>query len=179
MTSEITVGTLVDSEGGGAAALRASRFNRHTFWCGQSGSGKTYALGVVLERLLVGTRLPMLVLDPNADFVRLGEVRDETPSEAADALRALDLRVLRPRGAGGTTPLHARYVDMTLRARAAVLQIDPVRDAAEYNVLLHLEHEVGPLESDRLAQLLGASDDPARRALLLRLENLGVLGWDV
>lgn len=34
------------------ARLTPKRFNRHTFWCGQSGSGKTYALGVVLEELL-------------------------------------------------------------------------------------------------------------------------------
>ncbi|WP_231554515.1 helicase HerA domain-containing protein [Arthrobacter sp. L77] len=57
------------------AELDATRFNRHTFWCGQSGSGKTYALGVVLEPLLLHTRLPILVLDPNADFVRLGDLR--------------------------------------------------------------------------------------------------------
>ena len=30
----------------------AAGFNRHTFLCGQSGSGKTYSLGVILERLL-------------------------------------------------------------------------------------------------------------------------------
>ena len=29
---------------GGPARLLPHRFNRHTFWCGQSGSGKTYAL---------------------------------------------------------------------------------------------------------------------------------------
>jgi DNA helicase HerA-like ATPase len=179
MTGDITIGTLVDADGDAPAALRATRFNRHTFWCGQSGSGKTYALGVVLERLLLGTHLPMLVLDPNADFVRLWEVRDETDPETAAALGALDVRVLRPRGVGGTTPLHARYVDMTLRARAAVLQIDPVRDAAEYNVLLHLDLEAGPLDTGQLVRALEDSDDPVRHALLRRLENLGVLGWDV
>ena len=44
--------------------IDGSRFNRHTFWCGQSGSGKTYALGVVLEQLLLRTELPIAVLDP-------------------------------------------------------------------------------------------------------------------
>ena len=179
MTGDITIGTLADADGDAPATLRATRFNRHTFWCGQSGSGKTYALGVVLERLLLGTQVPMLVLDPNADFVRLWEVRDETDPETAAALGALDVRVLRPRGLGDATPLHVRYIDMTLRARAATLQIDPVRDAAEYNALLHLEGEVGPLESDRLAAVLRDSDDPAKHALLRRLENLGVLDWDV
>jgi uncharacterized protein len=49
----------------------ASGFDRHTFLCGQSGSGKTYSLGVILERLLIETDLRMVVLDPNSDFVRL------------------------------------------------------------------------------------------------------------
>ena len=37
------------------SALDAGGFDRHTFICGQSGSGKTYSLGVVLERLLLET----------------------------------------------------------------------------------------------------------------------------
>jgi hypothetical protein len=53
----------------------AGGFNRHTFLCGQSGSGKTYSLGVILEQLLTETDLRIVVLDPNSDFVRLGEVR--------------------------------------------------------------------------------------------------------
>ena len=58
------------------AALRAGGFNRHTFLCGQSGSGKTYALGVLLERLILRNRLRVVVFDPNTDFVRLGATRD-------------------------------------------------------------------------------------------------------
>ena len=55
--------------------LDAGGFNRHTLLCGQSGSGKTYALGVLIERLLLETGLRMVILDPNSDFVRLDEVR--------------------------------------------------------------------------------------------------------
>src|SRR3990172_10071928 len=43
--------------------------------CGQSGSGKTYSLGVMLERLLLETSLRIVILDPNSDFVRLGQIR--------------------------------------------------------------------------------------------------------
>ena len=53
----------------GEANLRRTGFNRHTFMCGQSGSGKSYALGVLLEQLLIDTDVPIIVLDPNADFV--------------------------------------------------------------------------------------------------------------
>ena len=55
--------------------LDAGGFDRHTFLCGQSGSGKTYALGVLLEQLLLETGLRIVVLDPNSDFTRIAELR--------------------------------------------------------------------------------------------------------
>src|SRR5215217_1693205 len=51
--------------------LSPEGFDRHTFLCGQSGSGKAFALGVILERLLLETDLRIVILDPNSDFVRL------------------------------------------------------------------------------------------------------------
>ena len=42
MANHLTIGTLLESESGAPAQLLAS-MNRHTFWCGQSGSGKTCA----------------------------------------------------------------------------------------------------------------------------------------
>ena len=53
------------------AALDAGGFDRHSFLCGQSGSGKTYSMGVILERLLLETSLRIVVLDPNSDYVKL------------------------------------------------------------------------------------------------------------
>ncbi|MGH1564267.1 ATP-binding protein [Mumia sp. DW29H23] len=179
MTAELPVGALVDSEDDTPAHLDASRFNRHTFWCGQSGSGKTYALGVVLEQLLLNTRLPILVLDPNGDFVHLGETRDDAASESASRLAGLDLRILRPR-AEAPGRLCVRYLDLDLRSKAAVLRIDPVRDAEEYNLLLHLEDDYGgAVDRSGFVESLRTSEDPGRRKLLTRLENLGVLRWDV
>ena len=96
MPATLPIGTVVES--GDIAELNAQRFNRHTFWCGQSGSGKTYALGVVLEQMLAHTSLPLVILDPNADFVRLGEVRPEAASTGtAAALAGRDIRVITPR----------------------------------------------------------------------------------
>ena len=39
------------------------------------GSGKTFALGVILERLLLETDLRIVILDPNSDFVSLDRIR--------------------------------------------------------------------------------------------------------
>ena len=71
------------------------RLNRHTFWCGQSGSGKTYALGVLLERVILHTRLPLVILDPNSDFVGLGTVRETADDAVRQASAAGSLACLK------------------------------------------------------------------------------------
>ena len=81
----LSVGELVLAPGV-PLSLDAGGFGRHTFLCGQSGSGKTYSLGVVLERLLLETSLRLVVLDPNSDFVRLGELRPDADGDAAARL---------------------------------------------------------------------------------------------
>ncbi|MFI8976817.1 ATP-binding protein [Nocardia asteroides] len=160
----------------GPARLLPKRFNRHTFWCGQSGSGKTYALGVVLEQLIAHTALPVVILDPNSDFVRLGEVADTTTGPTADALRERDIRVLRPHSG---QPLRARFTNFPLTSKAAILQIDPVADREEFNELIHLAAEMSASELDVTLPKLLKSESTAQRRLAMRIENLGLLDWEV
>ena len=86
-------------------SLDAGGFGRHTFLCGQSGSGKTYSLGVVLERLLLDTDLQIVVLDPNSDFVRLGELRPDADAAEADSLLGGDPLARCAAGRRGTRAL--------------------------------------------------------------------------
>ena len=175
MARELPIGTLLESGDDAPAHIIAPKLNRHTFWCGQSGSGKTYALGVLLEQVLLHTRLPVVILDPNSDFVRLGEVREDAPAEVAATLRDRDIRVFR---AGDPDhPLRVRLLGMPLRSRAAILGIDPVVDAELYNEMLHLEGEVSGIEQGRLIGYLRSQDSPIRQRLALRLENLGMAEW--
>lgn len=162
---------------GAVARLRPGGFNRHTFLCGQSGSGKTYALGVLLEQLLVATDLRTVVLDPNADFVRLGEVRPDASPEAAARLGEGAVRVLRAEGAGGE-PLRMRFATMPARAQAAVLRLDPVADRGEYNQFLHL---LATVRTGTVGELVAAlrEGDADQRALGQRIENLGMQDWQV
>ena len=173
----LAIGRLMDAPAE-AAELTAPRFNRHTFWCGQSGSGKTYALGVVLEQLLARTQLPIVVFDPNADFVRLAEVRPEAEvTETAALLKDRDIRVLRSGGKGA--PLRARFTALSLPAKAAVLRLDPLVDRAEYNSLLHAGEVISGSDERGVVGQLRASADPSRLALAERLENLAVTEWEV
>ena len=159
MTGELSIGVLRDRDDGEAAVLRADRFNRHTFWCGQSGSGKTYALGVLLERILLTTRLPMLVLDPTSDFVRLHEQAGEAEPGQARALREREVVVLRPNDPD--SPLRVRFTDMNARAKAAVLRLDPVVDRAEYNALLRLfDSDFNAVEAEKIVPYLRSLGDP-------------------
>jgi DNA helicase HerA-like ATPase len=172
----LTVGSLLAADGI-PARLVPHRFNRHTFWCGQSGSGKTYALGVVLEQLLVHAALPMVIFDPNADFVRIRELTDAGTPEERRALESRDIRILRPgRGPGS---LYARFTSLSLRAKAALLRLDPVVDRAEYNALLRMEETVGSGDAEDIIPRLRASGEDAAHALATRVENLRLVDWEV
>lgn len=173
----LVVGTLLASPET-PARLLPHRFNRHTFWCGQSGSGKTYALGVVLEQLLAHTDLSIVIFDPNADFVRLPEVRtDAAPADAAN-LAARDIRVLRP-GNGPGEHLHARFRSLPVKIKAAVLRLDPLLDREEYNSVLHLEEFLSVTDPRSILDRLRGSTDPSHHSLALRIDNLGLLDWEV
>lgn len=172
--ANLDIGEMIASPG--PARLLAHRFNRHTFWCGQSGSGKTYALGVVLEQLLARTRLPLVVFDPNSDFVRLGELRDGASGPDTEALRQRRVRVLR---ASGPDPLLVHFRSLPIEAKAAILRLDPVGDAREFNTLVHADDILQEADPAAIISALRDSDDPGRQALGLRIENLGVLDWEV
>ncbi|AMB60331.1 ATPase [Microterricola viridarii] len=166
-----------------SARLIPKRFNRHTFWCGQSGSGKTYALGVLIEQLLIRTRLPMVIFDPNADFVRIGDL--STHGEAAESaeeaalLQSRDIRVLRPDGTDGADPLLVRFTELSMPSKAAVLRLDPLTDRAEYNELLHFERTIGSRTPEDIIPKLLQSESAAARALAARIENLRLIDWEL
>ena len=160
------------------ARLIPGRLNRHTFWCGQSGSGKTYALGVLLEEVLLHTELPMIIFDPNGDFVRLADVREDAPADKADQLRQREIRILRPRSQPGED-LRVRFTDLELPSKGAVMRLDPLIDRAEYNTLIHIEELLDQRDLSRLLPTLSESKDAAHNSLGLRIENLGLLNWEI
>jgi uncharacterized protein len=149
----------------------ARGFSRHTFLCGQSGSGKTYSLGVILERLLIETDLRMVVLDPNSDFVRMDQPRpDADPvlarryEQAAGAVAVYSARV------SGARRLRVHAAEVDAATQAAALRLDPIADRDEYAALAAFLAD----EETPTMQALTGSDLPEARRLGLRLANLGV-----
>jgi hypothetical protein len=52
-------------------AVRAKDMARHTLVVGQSGAGKSYFLGRVIEEVMIRTRARCVVVDPNGDYSRV------------------------------------------------------------------------------------------------------------
>jgi DNA helicase HerA-like ATPase len=163
----------------GRALLAGSSFNRHTFLCGQSGSGKSYALGVLLEQLLIDTDLPLLVLDPNGDFVGLGSTLEGVDAHDAERLAAAHVTTYGAIARPGAQLLRVRFTELSIEAKAAVLQLEPLADRREYNVLLSLEQQLATEPVEVVMQRLMESEGSDERILAQRIENLGILGWDV
>jgi DNA helicase HerA-like ATPase len=162
-------------EDGGRARLHAEGFARHTFLCGQSGSGKTYALGVVLERLLLETELRLVIIDPNGDYVGLGEASESAEPGLADRYReaASGVRVF----SNGREPPRLRFEELSPAVRAAVVGLDPLADREEYGAFARLSEGRGSLAAVRDA----AKEDLSLegRQLALRIDNLGVSSWSI
>src|SRR3954447_3963836 len=105
----------------GAVQLAAAGFTRHTFLCGQSGSGKTYTLGLLIEQLLLRTDLKVIVIDPNSDYVHATEIdRGELTEEEQRRAEELPdrVRIFRHHGANS---LRVRYGRLPLEQQALAL----------------------------------------------------------
>lgn len=177
--------------------LQPKGFRRHTFMCGQSRSGKTFALGVILEQLLLakdGSRI--IILDPNSDFVRLNRIRTKkehdltlrTP-KSARAYAAIkskyqhltkEILAMRPEP---LTPalLKVRLSDLDPYEQGAVLQLDPIRDLdAFHNFSSVVEGMRGKTYSWQVIhERLVSAVRESTSGLVMRLQNLRVADWDV
>lgn len=162
--------------------LRAKGFSRHTFLCGQSGSGKTYTTGVLLEALRLATELPLVVVDPNSDHVHLATALEEmaaTPEGSAyDRLRD-EVLVVRARGRGGDADLVADPSDLSIPVLGALARLDPVGDLEDYDALART---VGDLpDTFTIAELMAGlrTEGPGGVRVATRLANLGVDVWGI
>ena len=189
----LTIGALKASNNSIPAQINAGGFNRHTFMCGQSGSGKTYSLGVVLEQILMHTDLRVAILDPNADYVHLGspspKMQSAEPGSREDQLaqnylaRTESLQVFRPvvEDDARELPLRIRFIDLSQEDQAKVMMLDPLVDRDEYDAFRRMADRLGdqPYQVGDIRE--AALDDlsSVARQVLLRVSNLGVGEWSV
>jgi uncharacterized protein len=195
----LEIGRALHTDGRLRARLRADGFDRHTFLCGQSGSGKTFAMGVMLERLLLETDLKIIVFDPNSDFVRLDRMRSlgelnrtgsrelspEAYEEVSERYRRVSskLKIVRPApyAENPSNLLRIRFSDLERQEQGLVLGMDPLRDREEFNAYWRaiegLSREKYSLSE--VKEIVGRQFSEDARQLGLRIENLGVAEWSL
>ena len=197
--ASLPIGQALYVDGHAEVRLNASGFNRHTFLCGQSGSGKTFALGIILEQLLLETDLRIVVIDPNSDFISLNQLRtlDEVNQLRSTPLSkeaytqvsrryekvVNGLRVFRPPTLADRpgNNLCVRFSDLSRDEQSGVLELDPLEDREEYNIFWRI---VDRLERQDYSladvqDMISHDYTSEARQLGLRIENKGVANWDV
>jgi hypothetical protein len=166
---------------GVSATLDSGGLTRHTFVCGQSGSGKTYSLGLLLERVLAETSIRVVVLDPNSDYVGLGSLLDGAdPGLAARYEHVTSEVAVWSDSDTASHRLRMPFAELPPWVQAAVLGLDPIADREEYAQLVELvQAQRGGTSVVTAPEELLSSDSPETRRLGQRAANLGVLGWRV
>ena len=165
-----------------AARLDAGGFDRHTFLCGQSGSGKTYSLGVVLERLLLETELRIVILDPNSDYVPAGSPACRSRPGAGRSLPgagAADRRAPGGVNRRRAPPPPLRRARSTMPGGPAPAGPGGRPPGVRRGLTQILE---GDEQGRPLVTGLGDLQDSelaAARELGMRASNLGVLDWEI
>jgi DNA helicase HerA-like ATPase len=204
-TIGIEIGKAVHSQPEARVYLRSDGFNRHTFLCGQSGSGKTFGLSVILERLLLHTSLPIIILDPNSDFIHLDEMHDLTEVNASRSIplspekydeyvkkystQKSRIRILRSKEIISSTtnpsktwyPLCMNFSDLHWSDQAASLRLDPLHDRDEYQRFQTTVKNFGrdDFSLRDIREIVQKDFSESARHVGLRIENLGIGEWDV
>jgi uncharacterized protein len=113
-----------------------------------------------------------VVLDPNSDYVRLGEPREDADPGLAERFAPLVESIAVRSGTEGPDAIRVRFRELSPAQQAALLRLDPLEDRAEYAELTALVEDEGVRS---VADLEKAESD----ALKLRARNLGVDRWSI
>lgn len=192
----LRVGTLLGVSKPIRVKLIPDGLRRPTGLFGQSGSGKSYALGIMIEELILQTKANVVVLDPNGDFVRfrdplreLDQINDgsywsSVGEQGLDEYRRVHGEKVRhivvlsaDASIRGVRPILVRPHDLDARETAAALKLDPVRDEDEYHLLAGARVESAKEKGEgyrvealgKWIQSVGAGGAPATRITAERL----------
>jgi uncharacterized protein len=199
--SELEVGKVLHTDGQARVLLRASGFDRHSFLCGQSGSGKTFALGVILEQILLETDLRVVIIDPNSDFIKLDQLRSiedinktRSTSLSAEQYESIrkrydearpSLRIMRPKGytKQASNHLRIRLSDLEPHEQEAILRLDPLNDREEchlfWNTIADLVQRGDYSLDDVYTRIRDQSVDSKVEKIKQRFDNLRIADWGI
>ena len=116
----------------------------HSVLLAQSGSGKSFLLGRLLEELLLKTHAQLIVLDPNSDFIRIAQpddtpwrdvairkwfYKDDTEELFASQWQGMPIIVASNYNLRGAHPLLLDWGSLTAHQMASVMDVDISREA--------------------------------------------------
>jgi hypothetical protein len=131
--------------------IDAKRLGCHTAVLAQSGSGKSFMVGRLIEEILLKTKARVVVLDPNSDFVRLGEPAPKPwtitswkplffPGETAELFesgwKVVQTVVLSNRNLPNARPLRINWGGLSDSERAHAMGLDEGKQAELYWMLV-------------------------------------------
>lgn len=108
--------------------LDPNGLNRHLAVIAQTGAGKSYTVGVILEQLLeLGGSI--IVLDPNSDYVLLRRTPERTPTSFAERVAVYRLPLdqthrISDQEIGGVTPLTVQFSRLSTEEVCEMAGID-------------------------------------------------------
>jgi DNA helicase HerA-like ATPase len=188
----LNVGFLVGCREPVVIALNPSGLMRHTGVFGQSGSGKSFSFGVVLEELFLRTEARIFVIDPNADFIKFGQIMprteivkrstrnysiDEHENTKTQFEELRDRIVVFSMSEGDNyLPLKIKFGELTELEQASILNIDPIEDREEYKVFREVRKSLSgkDYDIDLFTVELSSSPSVEKIRLLSRIENKNV-----
>ncbi len=194
----LPIGRVLDAAPTTEVAVSASALLRHTLVCGQSGSGKSFALGVMLEQLLLRTQFRLVVLDFNGDFARLNFLlsRELIQARGPHACMSQEVfhgiqqswREVAPRililSRNGVRP-SKEYLSLPMSmvpvsVLAAAMGLEQGASPGAYNVLTQLLRTYPRQTHPRmLSEKLRDGASASALELIQRMENAGILDWSV
>jgi uncharacterized protein len=119
--------------------LAPALFGAHGAILAQSGSGKSFLLGRLVEELLLTTKARVVIIDPNSDFLYLDKAAEDIwtddrfkqwfyPDEGKDEFTKLWakvlIRIMSNRNVGTVLPIRIDWGNLSAEEMAAVLNVD-------------------------------------------------------
>ena len=200
--AQLELGRLHGADASTRVRASAAGASRHTFVCGQSGSGKTFATGVLIEQLLLRTDVRIVVIDPNSDQVGAGELLDfdqvnrtrsmPLSAQEYDAIASRHQQLVEqgsiniasaPASAGSARACWNRMAltvgDLGPSVIGAVLGIDPVADDEAWESLANsLEAITRGTDANDVIEAL-RTGTAHEQQIARRLRALGIDEWSL
>lgn len=183
------IGKSLRDSNGARVFLNLGRVSGHTFVCGRSGSGKSFALGVLIERLLLSGRGQVVILDFNSEYgfrhvnplLEVNKTRSLDIAESDYCRISTEFAAILPKVTIATRQdgLRIRFSDLRVEQQASLVSVEAQRDPDDYGCLMGLVsgRRNEKYSVDQVCQWCEESAEGKR--LSLRIRNSGIQSWNV